>query len=56
MKASEVEQFIPSALGDMEYDQDALDEKLHVFTFDQIVGYIETSADKGLIHLKPILT
>jgi len=56
VKASEVEQFIPSALGDMEYDQDELNESLHVFTFDQIVGYIETSVDKGLIHLKPILT
>lgn len=56
VKASEVKQFIPSALGDMEYDQDELNESLQVFTFDQIVGYIETSVDKGLIHLKPILT
>lgn len=56
VKASEVKLFISSALGDMEYDQDDLDEKLHVFTFDQIVGYIETSVDKGIIHLKPILT
>lgn len=56
VKASEVEQFIPSALGDMEYDQDDLNENLHVFTFDQIVGYIETSVDMGLIHVRPVLT
>lgn len=51
-----VKNFVPYVLGDMEYDKEANNEKLHVFTFDQIVGYIETSVDMGLIHLRPILT
>ncbi|MFF2753127.1 hydrolase [Psychrobacillus sp. NPDC058041] len=51
-----VEKFIPYVLGDLEYDKEVINEKLNVFTFDQIVGYIETSVDKGLLNIKPILT
>ncbi|MBK3495083.1 zinc dependent phospholipase C family protein [Viridibacillus sp. YIM B01967] len=56
VKSKDVEEFIPYVLGDMEYDMEVINEKLNVFTFNQIVGYIETSVDKGLLNIKPILT
>ncbi|MCM3686329.1 hypothetical protein [Mesobacillus subterraneus] len=40
----------------MEYDKDLLNEKLNVFTNNQIIGYIETSVDLGKLIIKPILT
>jgi hypothetical protein len=52
VKSKDVEQFIPYVLGDMDYDKEVINEQLHVFTFDQIVGYIETSVDMGLLNLK----
>ncbi|QHT58973.1 zinc dependent phospholipase C family protein [Paenibacillus lycopersici] len=52
VRASEAEAFIPSVLGDLDYEQAALQEPLQVFTFGQIVGYIETSVDLGLIQLR----
>jgi hypothetical protein len=52
VKSKDVEQFIPYVLGDMEYDKEVINEKLNVFTFDQIVGYIETSVDMGLLNIK----
>ncbi|HWK21447.1 zinc dependent phospholipase C family protein [Bacillus sp. J37] len=56
VKSKDVENFVPYVLGDMEYDKEVLNEKLNVFTFNQIVGYIETSVDVGLLKIKPILT
>ncbi|WP_342601055.1 hydrolase [Psychrobacillus sp. FSL H8-0483] len=56
VKSKDVEEFIPYVLGDMEYDKKVINEKLNVFTFNQIVGYIETSVDQGLSNIKPILT
>ncbi|MGF9976963.1 hydrolase [Viridibacillus arvi] len=56
VKSKDVEEFIPYVLGDMQYDKEVINEKLNVFTFDQIVGYIETSVDKGLLNIKPLLT
>ena len=56
VKSKDVEEFIPYVLGDMEYDKEVINEKLNVFTFNQIVGYIETSVDMGLLNIKPILT
>ena len=50
--SKDVEKFIPYVLGDMEYDKEVINEQLHVFTFDQIVGYIETSVDMGLLNMK----
>lgn len=50
-----VEEFVPYVLGDMENDHEVLDEELNVFTLNQIVGYIETSVDKGIMNIKPIL-
>lgn len=55
VKSQNVEEFIPYVLGDMEYDKEVINEKLNVFTFDQIVGYIETSVDKALLNLKEVL-
>lgn len=52
VKSSEVEQSIPHVLGDIQYDKDLIDEELKVFTFDQIIGYIETSVDMGLLNIK----
>jgi hypothetical protein len=53
--SGDVEAFVPYVLDDMEYDKGVQDEKLNVFTFNQIVGYIETSVDLGLLNIKPIL-
>lgn len=56
VKSKDVEEFIPLLLGDMEYDKEVINEQLNVFTLNQIVGYIETSVDKGLLNIKLILT
>ncbi|WP_233711011.1 hypothetical protein [Lederbergia citrisecunda] len=56
VKSKDVEKLVPYVLGDMEYDKEILNEKLNVFTFNQIVGYIETSVNVGLLKIKPILT
>lgn len=52
VKSKDVENFVPYVLGDMEYDNEVLNEQLNVFTFDQIVGYIETSIEVGLLKIK----
>ncbi|MCR8630204.1 hydrolase [Paenibacillus radicis (ex Xue et al. 2023)] len=54
--SKDVGELIPYVLGDMEYDKKVIKEKLNVFTFDQIVGYIETSVDIGLLNIKPYCT
>lgn len=56
VKSKEVEKFVPYALGDTVYDKEVINEQLNVFTFNQIIGYIETSVDLGLLKLKHILT
>ncbi|WP_060209944.1 hypothetical protein [Sporosarcina koreensis] len=51
----EVTGFLPSVLGDMEYDKDyVLNERLLVFTLEQMIGYIETSVDKGVVEIKKL--
>ncbi|RLQ89985.1 hydrolase [Falsibacillus albus] len=55
VKRGDVEEFVPYALGDMEYDQSAIKEELNVFTFNQIIGYIETSVELGIMKIKPLL-
>lgn len=52
VKSKDVEELVPYLLGDMEYDQAMKNEKLQVFTFEQIIGYIETSVELGLYKLK----
>ncbi|MBW8350999.1 hydrolase [Bacillus sp. IITD106] len=55
VNSKDVEKFVPYVLVDMEYDKEILNEKLNVFTFNQIIGYIETSVDVGLLKIKPLL-
>ncbi len=47
-----VRHFIPAVLGDMEYSKEDIVKKLNVFTFDMIIGYIETSVDVGYQNSK----
>lgn len=49
VETQEVTQFAPYVLTDMNYEQSALKEPLNVFTFEQIVGYIETSVEKSIV-------
>lgn len=52
VKTKDVEIFIPYVIGDMEYNSELVQkEKLNVFTFEQTLGYIETSVDLGLQKL-----
>ncbi|MFJ7973650.1 hydrolase [Psychrobacillus sp. NPDC096389] len=55
VKSEDVEKFIPYVLGDLEYEKKVVSENLDVFTFNQIVGYIETSVELGLLNIKPLL-
>ena len=52
----DVKELLPSVYEDMDYDQNDVEQKLNVFTIDQIIGYIETSIEKGIFHIKPILS
>ncbi len=52
VKKADVEKLLPEVLGDLEYDEESLKQSLEVFTFKQIVGYIETSVDKGIYHME----
>jgi hypothetical protein len=56
VKSKDVHAFIPDVVGDMNCDIEASNEKLNVFTWNQIIGYIETSVDIGLWHIKRIRT
>jgi len=47
-----IKEFIPYVLEDMEYDQATLNQSLNVFRLNQIVGYIETSVQKSVMHIK----
>ncbi len=38
----------------MLYPEQHLHENLQVFTFDQIVGYIETAIEKGAFFIKQL--
>jgi hypothetical protein len=55
VSAKDVNEFIPYLIQDMDYDQKDLDEDLQVFTLEQIIGYMETSIEKGIFHLKEFL-
>ncbi len=50
--SDQINTFIPFVLNDLEYEQSSLNQPLEVFTFKQIVGYIETSVEKGIMHIK----
>lgn len=51
VKAADVRNFISYLYSDME-DQQTDTNKLNVFTLEQIIGYIETSIDKGLQQIQ----
>ena len=55
VKALNVEKFLHSVLEDMEYGVDCLEENLCVFSFDQIVGYVETSIELGINKIKKVI-
>lgn len=55
VKSKEVEKFVPYVIGDMEFEKEVLNEQLNVFTFNQIIGYIETSVDLGLLKTQQIM-
>jgi hypothetical protein len=52
----DIKKFIPDVLEDMDYDQKNIEQPLNVFTFEQIVGYIETSVDKGIMHIRSLVS
>ena len=52
VKTQDVVQFIPFVLEDMNYEQNIVNEQLSVFTFEQIIGYIETSVEKSIVLIK----
>ncbi|GGA80877.1 zinc dependent phospholipase C family protein [Ornithinibacillus halotolerans] len=54
VKKADVEAFVPYVLEDMNYPKEHLDAELNVFTFQQIIGYIESCAHLGLIRLKEL--
>lgn len=55
VSSEDVAKFVPYVLGDMEYEKEVLNEKLNVFTFNQIIGYIETSVELGIHNIELIL-
>jgi len=56
VKREDVKSFIPYVLGDMEYDKDSINEDLRLFTMVQIIGYIETSIELGIMKLEHVLS
>ena len=46
----------PHVLEDMDYNSRDINKSLKVFTLEQIIGYIETSVNKGVFYIKPLLT
>ena len=51
-----IQNFIPYVLEDMDYNPRDINESLKVFTLEQVIGYIETSVNKGVFYIKPLLT
>lgn len=51
----QIEKFIPFVLNDLEFEQSSLNQPLEVFTLSQVVGYVETSVGKGIMHIKSLL-
>jgi hypothetical protein len=53
--SEDINHFIPNVFEDMEFDRQSLEEPLLVFTFNQILGYIETSVHKGIMHMETLI-
>jgi hypothetical protein len=56
VKSSDVTEFVPHVLGDMNYEEQTIDEPLNVFSFIQIKGYIETSVNVGVMNLQHLIS
>ncbi|MGG3307825.1 zinc dependent phospholipase C family protein [Paenibacillus lautus] len=54
VKSKDIERLVPYVLDDMDYDKEILNENLNVFTFNQIIGYLETSVDMGILNIRYI--
>ncbi|WP_227396019.1 hydrolase [Jeotgalibacillus aurantiacus] len=52
VKRTDIENFLPSILDDMNFDQKDLEQPLSVFTLEQIIGYVETSVERGIALMK----
>ncbi|UCZ54267.1 hydrolase [Bacillus shivajii] len=52
VKSNDIKKFVPYVIVDMDYCRDDLEQPLTVFTLEQIIGYIETSVEKGLNCIK----
>lgn len=50
--SKEVYDFVPYVFDDMNYDTEMIQESLNVFTFTQMVGYIETCVELGTFHIQ----
>ncbi|MFO1444097.1 zinc dependent phospholipase C family protein [Bacillus sp. Bva_UNVM-123] len=51
----QINKFISFVLDDVSFEQNSLAQPLDVFTFEQIIGYVETSVEKGIMHVKSLL-
>lgn len=54
VKIKDVKTLFLYVKGDMDYPMEHLDEPLKVFSFQQIIGYVETSIEIGLIKLREL--
>ncbi|MFD1779116.1 hydrolase [Fredinandcohnia salidurans] len=54
VKSDDIKKLVSYVIGDMDYGREELEQPLTVFTLEQIIGYIETSVDKGLICIKSL--
>ncbi|WP_404357928.1 zinc dependent phospholipase C family protein [Cytobacillus firmus] len=54
VSADQVSAFIPYVLKDFEYDKRDAEKPLEMFTFQQIIGYVETSVELGAAELKKL--
>ncbi|MDH5162431.1 hydrolase [Heyndrickxia oleronia] len=54
VQIKDIKAFLPYLYEDIQYEETVLEENLNVFTFNQIIGYIETSIEKALFHLKDL--
>ncbi|RBP93114.1 hypothetical protein DFO70_106246 [Cytobacillus firmus] len=54
ISSEQVNLFLPFVLNDFEYDKKDAEKPLEVFTFQQIVGYVETSVELGIAELKKL--
>lgn len=54
VKSDDIKKLVSYVIGDMDYGREELEQPLTVFTLEQIIGYIETSVDRGLICIKSL--